>query len=86
MAGISIFVTQPFLVGDIVDIKERHALLVSGTVARISPLRTTFLDGNNQAVTLPNKLLSDLIITNYGDAHILNQVRQNLKLLVDASV
>lgn len=48
--------------------------MVSGTVARISPLRTTFLDDNAQAVTLPNKLLTDLIITNYGDTSLLRKV------------
>ena len=75
MAGISIFVTRPFIVGDIVRVHQNHALMVSGTVARISPLRTTFLDDNSQAVTLPNKLLSDLIITNYGDTRLLAKVR-----------
>jgi Mechanosensitive ion channel len=74
MSGISIFVTQPFVVGDIVDIKQGQSVIVSGTVARISPLRTTFLDENSQAVTLPNKQLSDLIITNHGDVGLSNRV------------
>jgi small-conductance mechanosensitive channel len=74
MAGISIFLTQPFVVGDIVDIKQGKTLIVSGTVSGISPLRTTFLDENSQAVTLPNKQLSDLIITNHGDASLMSKV------------
>lgn len=74
MSGISIFITQPFIVGDYVDVKANNSLLVSGTVARISPLRTTFLDSNGQAVTLPNKQLSDLIITKHGDTGILDAV------------
>jgi small-conductance mechanosensitive channel len=74
MAGISIFLTRPFIVGDIVQVRNNHLLIASGTIAHISPLRTTFLDENSQAIALPNKLLSDLIITNYGDTTRMEQV------------
>lgn len=55
---------RPFIVGDAVSVRSGAAVIAQGTIANISPLRTTFLDESSQTVTLPNKMLSDLIITN----------------------
>eukprot|EP00892_Ulva_mutabilis_P007257 jgi/Ulvmu1/4903/UM020_0189.1 len=64
VSGVSIFITRPFIVGDAVSVRSGAAIIAQGTIANISPLRTTFLDESSQTVTLPNKMLSDMIITN----------------------
>lgn len=37
IAGISIFLTRPFIVGDIVQLKNNHLLIATGTIINISP-------------------------------------------------
>lgn len=37
IAGISIFITRPFVVGDIVQMKNNHLLIGQGTITNISP-------------------------------------------------
>jgi small-conductance mechanosensitive channel len=65
ISGISIFLTRPFVVGDIVCVKNGAITVAQGTISSISPLRTSFIDDSANTVTLPNKMLSDMVITNY---------------------
>lgn len=37
IAGISIFLTRPFIVGDVVLLKNNHLLIGQGTITNISP-------------------------------------------------
>ena len=74
ISGISIFLTRPFVVGDIVAVRNGATLVAQGTIANISPLRTTFLDDASRSVTLPNKMLTDMVITNYRKSRLLSSV------------
>lgn len=65
ISGISIFLTRPFVVGDIVSVRTGAVIVAMGTIVNISPLRTTFLDDMARTVTLPNKVLTDMVITNF---------------------
>jgi Mechanosensitive ion channel len=75
ISGISIFLTRPFVVGDMVAVRQGATLVAQGTIANISPLRTTFLDEQSRSVTLPNKVLTDMVITNFRKSRQLNPVR-----------
>jgi small-conductance mechanosensitive channel len=70
ISGISIFITRPFVVGDFVAVRNGAALVAMGTISNISPLRTTFLDDGSRSVTVPNKVLTDMVITNYRKARL----------------
>ena len=75
ISGISIFLTRPFVVGDMVAVRQGAVLVAQGTIAHISPLRTTFLDEFSHSVTLPNKVLTDMVITNFRKTRKLSTVR-----------
>jgi small-conductance mechanosensitive channel len=70
ISGISIFITRPFVVGDFVAVRNGAVLVAMGTISNISPLRTTFLDDGSRSVTVPNKVLTDMVITNYRKARL----------------
>jgi Mechanosensitive ion channel len=65
ISGISIFLTRPFVVGDIVCVKNGAITVAQGTISNISPLRTSFMDDSANTLTLPNKMLGDMVITNF---------------------
>lgn len=48
-------------------VKNGAITVAQGTVSNISPLRTSFLDDSANTLTLPNKMLSDMVITNFRD-------------------
>lgn len=72
---------RPFVVGDAVSVRSGAAIIAQGTIANISPLRTTFLDESSHTVTLPNKMLSDMIITNIDQDPSRVRVRNRPALL-----
>jgi small-conductance mechanosensitive channel len=74
ISGISIFLTRPFVVGDMVSVRSGAALVAQGTILNISPLRTTFLDEASRSVTLPNKVITDMVITNFRKSRLQSKV------------
>ena len=84
ISGISIFLTRPFVVGDMVAVRQGATLVAQGTIANISPLRTTFLDEMSRAVTLPNKVLTDMVVINFRKSRQLNTVRLASLLMLNA--
>jgi Mechanosensitive ion channel len=65
ITGISIFLTRPFVVGDMVCMRSMGRTVAEGTISHISPLRISFVDLDDHTVTLPNKMLWDMVITTY---------------------
>jgi Mechanosensitive ion channel len=65
ITGISIFLTRPFVVGDMVCMRSMGRIVAEGTISHISPLRISFVDLDDHTVTLPNKMLWDMVITTY---------------------
>lgn len=78
ISGISLFVTRPFVVGDIVSVRTGAVPVAMGTIVNISPLRTTFLDEMARTVTMPNKTLTDMVITNFRKTRSAVPVRPSL--------
>eukprot|EP00891_Asterochloris_glomerata_P003721 jgi/Astpho2/3721/Aster-04906 len=65
ITGISLFLTRPFIVGDRVDLKgSGGSTVVVGVVERIEPMRTTIRTDSGIPVTIPNKNIGEMIVSN----------------------
>ena len=60
-AGITLFITHPFVVGDLVELRPGQ-WLAKATVLKIRPMRTTFLTVQNQVMALRNRMVMDSIV------------------------
>jgi hypothetical protein len=71
--GVSIFLSRPFVPGDSITVQAAGAILVSGVVEKVTPMRTLLRTDDDVLVTLPNKVraLADLVIL-----HIAGLMRQ----------
>jgi hypothetical protein len=54
--GVSIFLSRPFVPGDSITVQAPGAILVSGVVERVAPMRTLLRTDDGVLVTLPNKV------------------------------
>lgn len=54
--GVSIFVSRPFVPGDSITVQAPGAILVSGVVEKVTPMRTLLRTDDDVLVTLPNKV------------------------------
>lgn len=54
--GVSIFLSRPFVPGDSVTCQAAGAILVSGVVEKVTPMRTLLRTDDDVFVTLPNKV------------------------------
>ena len=63
-AGISIFVTRPFVVGDRVELRSDKTILDAATVVKIEPLRTVLLTQDSALMLLPNRTIYGMIVIN----------------------
>jgi small conductance mechanosensitive channel len=63
LSGFTILITQPFRVGDYVELME---LGTSGVVLRISTLTTHIRLGDNREVFVPNSMISGNQVINYS--------------------
>jgi hypothetical protein len=63
--GVSIFLSRPFVPGDSITVQAAGAILVSGVVEKVTPMRTLLRTDDDVLVTLPNKVrvFADLIIS-----------------------
>eukprot|EP00210_Caulerpa_lentillifera_P000758 g733.t1 len=65
IAGINLFLSRPFVPGDHVQVFSSNGSLVyNGIVERVNPLRTIIRTDKNYPLTIPNKLLSEMVIGN----------------------
>uniref|UniRef100_A0A383W8Y8 Mechanosensitive ion channel MscS domain-containing protein n=1 Tax=Tetradesmus obliquus TaxID=3088 RepID=A0A383W8Y8_TETOB len=64
VTGLSIFLSRPFVAGDSITVQSTRHVIVSGTVERITPLRTLMRTDDDVLVTVPNKTISDMVIYN----------------------
>lgn len=62
--GVSIFLSRPFVPGDSVTCQAAGAILVSGVVEKVTPMRTLLRTDDDVFVTLPNKTIADMIVFN----------------------
>lgn len=57
-AGVNLFLARPFVAGDrIIGYSAFGALLFTGTVERVNPLRTVIRTDKNYPLTVPNKVM-----------------------------
>jgi len=54
--GVSIFLSRPFVPGDSITVQAAGAILVSGVVEKVTPMRTLLRTDDDVLVTLPNKV------------------------------
>jgi hypothetical protein len=50
------FLSRPFVAGDSITVQSTRHVIVSGTVERITPLRTLMRTDDDVLVTVPNKV------------------------------
>lgn len=59
------FISQPFVVGDRVEIATSSgSVVLTGVVERIDPMRTIVRSDADVPMTIPNKVLAEMIIFN----------------------
>ncbi|WIA40942.1 hypothetical protein OEZ86_004596 [Tetradesmus obliquus] len=76
VTGLSIFLSRPFVAGDSITVQSTRHVIVSGTVERITPLRTLMRTDDDVLVTVPNKIFSDSTIS---DMVIYNRSRRDAR-------
>ncbi|KAK9909058.1 hypothetical protein WJX75_006607 [Coccomyxa subellipsoidea] len=65
ISGLNLYLSRPFVVGDRIDVMTSSGgKVVSGFVEEVSPMRTHLRTDHWLSVMIPNKTLSDLIISN----------------------
>eukprot|EP00210_Caulerpa_lentillifera_P002110 g2025.t1 len=65
VSGINLFFSRPFVAGDRIQLYSRTgSLIYDGIVERINPLRTIIRADKNTPLTIPNQLLSEMVIGN----------------------
>ncbi|KAL0035679.1 hypothetical protein WJX79_007913 [Trebouxia sp. C0005] len=65
ISGINLFISRPFVVGDRIEISSvGGSKFVVGTVERVDPMRTIIRTDSCMPITIPNKVLSEQIISN----------------------
>ncbi|KAF6252936.1 Mechanosensitive ion channel-domain-containing protein [Scenedesmus sp. NREL 46B-D3] len=64
VTGLSIFLSRPFVAGDSITVQSTPGVIVSGTVERVTLLRTLMRTEDDVLVTVPNKAISDMVIYN----------------------
>ncbi|EIE25208.1 hypothetical protein COCSUDRAFT_61447 [Coccomyxa subellipsoidea C-169] len=65
ISGLNLYLSRPFVVGDRIDVvTSSGGKVVSGFVEEVSPMRTHLRTDHWLSVLIPNKTLSDLIISN----------------------
>jgi len=64
LSGLQLYVSQPFVVGDKVEVRTAGGgALLAGWVERIEPLRTTITSDAFVPVSIPNKVLTDTLVS-----------------------
>ncbi|GBF92443.1 mechanosensitive ion channel [Raphidocelis subcapitata] len=61
--GVSLFFSRPFITGESVTLQQ-GAMQISGTVLRVTPMRTLLRDADGVVISLPNKVVSEMVIYN----------------------
>lgn len=90
ITGVSIFFSRPFVTGETVTLQQ-GSLQVSGTIIKVTPLRTMLRDPDGVVILLPNKTVSDMVVYNRSRSayHPTEQlgpvIRQPLRLRVKLS-
>jgi len=65
IAGLTLYLTRPFVVGERVTLQTPSgAPVVTGVVERIDPMRTLVRSDRATPVSIPNKALSDFLVVN----------------------
>ncbi|KAK9823616.1 hypothetical protein WJX72_004258 [[Myrmecia] bisecta] len=65
ISGVNLFLSRPFVVGDRVELKTTSGgSVLLGYVERIDPMRTVFRTDKNVPVAIPNRAITDMIISN----------------------
>ena len=65
IAGLTLYLTRPFVVGERVTLQTpAGAPVVTGVVERIDPMRTLIRSDRAAPVSIPNKALSDFLVVN----------------------
>jgi small-conductance mechanosensitive channel len=65
IAGLTLYLTRPFVVGERVTLQTPSgAAVVTGVVERIDPMRTLVRSDRAAPVSIPNKALSDFLVVN----------------------
>ncbi|KAF8062759.1 D-threonine aldolase [Scenedesmus sp. PABB004] len=62
--GLSIFLSRPFVPGDSIVVQGVGNVIVSGTVERVTPMRTLVRGLDDELVAVPNKSISDMVVYN----------------------
>jgi len=79
-SGITMFLTHPFVVGDLVELRTQGAWMKKATVVKIRPLRTMVLTEDNLTMTLPNRMVMDAVVVNHNQTFTSSDVRASLSL------
>ncbi|KAK9807577.1 hypothetical protein WJX72_003191 [[Myrmecia] bisecta] len=65
ISGINIFLSRPFVVGDRIELTTgTGAKMLTGFVERVDPMRTIIRTDTCLPIMIPNKVLSEMIISN----------------------
>ena len=65
IAGLTLYLTRPFVVGERVTLQTPSgAAVVTGVVERIDPMRTLIRSDRAAPVSIPNKSLADFMVVN----------------------
>lgn len=85
ISGISLFLSRPFVVGDRVELSSGGGERVMvGVIERVDPIRTIIRTDASLPVTIPNKVLSEMIISNESNiltSRVLSHFNRSRQLL-----
>lgn len=73
------FLTRPFVVGDRIELKTTSGgTVLVGIVERIDPMRTVLRTDGTVPVAVPNKAITDMIVSNesrLGRSHVVTEFK-----------
>ncbi|DBA94457.1 TPA: hypothetical protein ACH3X1_002052 [Trebouxia sp. C0004] len=85
ISGINLFLSRPFVVGDRVELSSGGGERVMvGVIERVDPMRTIIRTDASLPVTIPNKVLSEMIISNESNiltSRVLSHFNRSRQLL-----
>ncbi|KAL0050270.1 hypothetical protein WJX82_007782 [Trebouxia sp. C0006] len=85
ISGINLFLSRPFVVGDRVELSSGGGERVMvGVIERVDPMRTIIRTDASLPVTIPNKVLSEMMISNESNiltSRVLSHFNRSRQLL-----
>ncbi|KAL3162807.1 hypothetical protein ABBQ32_009265 [Trebouxia sp. C0010 RCD-2024] len=85
ISGINLFLSRPFVVGDRVELSSAGGdRVLVGVIERVDPMRTIIRTDASLPVTIPNKVLSEMIISNESNiltSRVLSHFNRSRQLL-----